>query len=188
MNVYDWDQTIYKRDSTVDFYFFELGRHPLLIRYFPLQLAGFVGYFLHIIDKTKMKGLFYRYLKGIKDIDKELALFWQGHIHNIRGYYLPIQQENDVVISASAEFLVKPACDMLGIRYCFGSQVDPYSGKILGPNNHGQQKVVRFQQEGFNLEDIDGFYSDSHGDDPLACHARHAYLVKGEKLTDWSSK
>ena len=38
MNVYDFDKTIYRGDSTKDFYFFLLRRHPVLIRYLPKQI------------------------------------------------------------------------------------------------------------------------------------------------------
>ena len=94
---------------------------------------------------------------------------------------------DDVVISASATFLVKEACRRLGIRNVICSEVDPYSGEVMGENCNGAQKPIRFREEGFKAEDIEEFYSDSYGDTPMALLAKKSYLVKGEELIDWGS-
>ena len=188
MNVYDFDKTIYRNDSTVDFYLWQLARHPLLIRFRPKQVLGFFLYYgLHVINKTEMKNYFYCYLKAIKAIDSDVVTFWDSHIKGVNKWYLEKHRDDDVVISASATFLVKEACRRLGIRNVICSEVDPYSGEVMGENCNGAQKPIRFREEGFKAEDIEEFYSDSYGDTPMALLAKKSYLVKGEELIDWGS-
>ena len=56
------------------------------------------------------------------------------------------------------------------------SQVDPHTGRVLGPNCSGQEKVRRFREQ-YPDAQIEEFYSDSHNDDPLAHLAAKAYFV-----------
>ena len=185
MNVYDFDKTIYRHDCSVDFYFYELQRHPALLRFLPRQLIGFAGYFLRLHDTTVMKDHFYSYLRGIKDIDKEVSEFWDSHIHLIHQWYREQQRADDRVISASALFMVQPACERLGITRVLASPVDQYKGKVTGRNCNGMEKVVRFHEAGYLDQDIEKFYSDSYGDQPMADISPESYIVKGEQLISW---
>lgn len=185
MNVYDWDKTIYKNDSTVDFYFWELKRDLTLLRYAPVQIWGFLGRFLGLHDKTVMKSYFYRYLAGIKDTASDVEEFWNEHISNVNKWYLEKHHEDDLVISASADFLVRPACRRLGITKLIASEVNPVTGEVLSKNCHGIEKVVRFDEAGYKREDVEEFYSDSLGDTPMADISKKAFLVKGEKVVSW---
>ena len=188
MNVYDFDKTIYHNDSTVDFYFWQLKKNPLLIRFMPKQLLGFFLYFIKVINKTEMKNYFYSYLPAVKNIDNEVVLFWDKHLHKVHKWYLEKHKDDDIVISASAYFLVNEACKRLNIHNVICSEVDQYTGEVYGPNCNGEQKVIRFDEEGYKREDIDEFYSDSYGDTPMALLAKKSYLVKGETLLDWRNK
>ncbi len=185
MNVYDFDKTIYPKDSTVDFYLTQLRKNPLLCRYWPRQLFGFAGYYVfHAFDKTVMKSHFYSYLKGVRNIEQEVESFWDTHIHLIKDFYLQNHREDDLIISASASFLINAACKRLDITNVLASDVDPHTGEVLSPNCHGQEKVDRMQQAGYPL-DIGQFYSDSLNDTPLARLARESYLVRGNKIEPW---
>ena len=64
MNVYDFDKTIYRGDSTKDFYFFLLRRHPVLIRYLPKQIMGFLRHLSGKYTKTEWKEAFFSFLAG----------------------------------------------------------------------------------------------------------------------------
>lgn len=185
MNVYDFDKTIYDGDSTVDFYFSQLRKNPLLVRYWPRQLYGFAGYYLfHLFDKTVMKSHFYSYLKGVRNVDEEVVGFWDSHISKIKKFYLENRQPDDLIISASAVFLVQEACKRIGIKNLLASEVDQHTGEVLSPNCHGEQKVILMQEKGYPLE-INEFYSDSLNDTPLAKLAAKSYLVKGEEIMPW---
>lgn len=187
LNVYDFDKTIYDGDSTIDFYFFCIKKQPQILKYVPLQTFGFIKYFLKICDKTELKQYFYSFLRGLKNTDKILNDFWDSHIKNIKQWYLLNQKDDDVIISASPEFLLKPACDKSKIKYLIASDVDINTGIYSGINCYGEEKVHRFKYI-FGDVTIDEFYSDSISDLPLAEISEKSFLVKNNQITPWLNK
>lgn len=183
MNVYDFDNTIYKGDSTRDFYFYSLMKYPLIIRFLPYQGWYFIKFALGIINKTQFKEKFYIFFKGIKDIDSHIDSFWKEYKKNLKSWYFDIQNKDDIIISASPEFLLKPVCESIGIKHLEASRVDKLTGKYDGLNCYGNEKVVRFNAV-YNGE-IENFYSDSYSDSPLAEISKNAYLVKGDRIFRW---
>ncbi len=183
MNVYDFDKTIYDGDSTADFIFWCCRRKPTLGVKFLSGAVAFGGYLIKQCDKTYFKEKLYKFLGAIPDIDGWVKEFWEENQENIKAWYLVQQKENDVIISASPYFLLKPICDKLGIKYLLASNVDKDTGMYLGVNCHGEEKVRRFKKE-FD-EEIDEFYSDSFSDAPLANISKKAFLVDGDKIIPW---
>ncbi len=186
MNVYDFDKTIYHRNSTADFLFYCLKKHPRILLCLPRQLKGFLLYGLKIIDITEMKKYLYSFLAHLDDVDRDLADFWDNNINRVHRWYLEKHQPDDLVISGSPYFLVEGACRRLNISHLIASEVDKKTGEVLKPNCSRSQKVIELREQGYDESQIGEFYSDSHSDDPLAKLARKAYLVKGEQLRPWS--
>ncbi len=184
MNVFDFDKTIYLKDSSTDFVMFLMKKHPSLLRYVPRIGLSFLLYGLKIIDKTSMKQRFFSIFRGVKDMESMVDEFWELKSDGIKKWYRSIRKDDDVVISASPEFLVRPACEALGIRSVIGSLVDSRTGRYTGINCHGKEKVRRFLEE-YPDGHIDDFYSDSYSDRPLAEMADRAFIVKGEELSPW---
>lgn len=182
MNVYDFDKTIYPQDSSVEFYLFNLKKSPHIILYWPLQGYAFLLYALKMISKTKMKEQFYQYFRLISNLDQRVEAFWEENESKINTFYIQQKNENDVIISASPEFLLKPLCDKLKVNL-IASIVDPKTGQCE-ENCYGKEKVKRFK-EIYPTTSIESFYSDSLSDDPLAQIADRAYLVKGVEIGDW---
>lgn len=183
MNVYDFDKTIYRGDSTVDFFLFALRRRPALVRFLPKQAWGFICYGLGILDKTHLKETFFSFLSAIDTVPL-VQDFWQKNEHKIHRWYREGQQEDDVVISASPAFLLAPICHRLGVRHLIASEVDPHTGRFHGANCHGQEKVRRLTAEYGDCR-IDCFYSDSLSDLPLARMATKAFRVVRGKVQNW---
>ena len=183
MNVYDFDGTIYAGDSTVDFYFYALRKKPGIMRYLPKQLIGVLRYKAKKITKTQMKEYFYSFLQGIR-AEEMLNDFWKQHEKKIYMWYKKQHRENDLVISASPEFLLRPICQKLGIQHLIASVVDISSGKYTGENCRGEEKVNRFHKA-YPCEEIENFYSDSKSDQPLASLARAAFLIQKGKVIPW---
>lgn len=186
MNVYDFDKTIYYNDSTSDFYIFCLKRHPKILKHFPKTAVAFIEYLLKIKTKTQFKEVMYSFLLEI-DTEQDLKDFWESHKKNIKPWYLSQKKDDDIIISASPEFLLAPICKELGIKHMMASRVDPKTGKYTGINCHGKEKVKRFREE-FGNENIDEFYSDAYCDTPLAQISGKSFLVKGDRLTNWKFK
>ena len=76
---------------------------------------------------------------------------------------------------------MKPFCDKLGIKHVIATKYDTKKGCIIGKNNKGKEKIVRFR-EIFKNSKVNEAYSDSLSDIPMFEIAQKAFLVKGEKL------
>lgn len=184
MNVYDFDNTILKGDSTARFFAYCLLHCPKMWLDVPAQAANGLLYVLKIRKKQDFKQRMLGFLTRIGDVDARVDAFWKKNFSRIKPWYYEKRRPDDVVISASPEFLVKPACDRLGIRTIMGSPVDQHTGKFYGPNCHGEEKVRRFHQA-FPDARIDEFFSDSYSDTPLARLSQRAWLVKDSQLFPW---
>ena len=159
-----------------------MRRYPRVALTLPRTgIAAVACFGAHDIDKTRFKGVLYRFLNAIPDVENEVEQFWQSHEKRISGPCNP--QPGDLVISASPDFLLRDVCERRGLEL-IASQVDPHTGRTLGRNCSNDEKVVRFRKQ-FPDAEIDNFYSDSRNDDPLASMARHAFLVKDGALQPW---
>ncbi|WP_285396537.1 haloacid dehalogenase-like hydrolase [Lysinibacillus sp. fls2-241-R2A-57] len=185
MNVYDFDKTIYKGDSTLDFYVFCIKKQPLLILLLPIQILGFIKYKLGMITKLQFKETFYIFLKYVKNTDVKLIDFWIANKHRIQPWYIKQQKPDDLIISASPEFLLKPICNELGILYLIASVVDKDTGKCLSENCYGIEKTNRYY-ESYGDTIINEFYSDSLTDTPMAKMAQKSFGVKDKIHIPWN--
>lgn len=186
MNVYDFDQTIYNGDSTVDFYLFCLKRHKKIALLFPSLVSAFVRYYIFKIgNKTEFKEKMYRFLLHC-DIDKDLEDFWKIYDKKLKKWYLNQRKDDDVIISASPSFLLSPIGDKAGFNV-IASNVDKRSGKYDGENCYFEEKVNRFYKE-YPNGTIENFYSDHYSDEPLAKVSQKAFIVKGNEISAWNHK
>ena len=183
MDVYDFDKTLYPGDATIDFLVYCMRRHPAMALGLPRAAVAAVACFgLHVISKTRFKAELYRMLTRIPDIDSEVARFWRAHERRMAGPCRP--RPGDLVVSGSPEFLLRDVCARRGLLL-LASQVDPHTGRVLGPNCSESEKVTRVRAA-YPDARIGAFYSDSHKDDPLANLAERAFLVRGKSIRPWS--
>ena len=185
MNVYDFDNTILRGDSTARFCAYCLRHYPAVWADLPGQVVNALLFGLKIRKKQVFKQRLLSFLRRIDDVDAAVEGFWEANFERVKPFYRETHRPDDVVISASPEFLIAPACARLGIKMVMGSPVDKRTGIFSGPNCHGAEKVRRFR-EIYPTAQIDTFYSDSHSDDPLARLAQRAVLVKGDHLVPWN--
>lgn len=184
MNVYDFDNTIYNGDSTLDFYLFCLRRHKKMLLCLPSLISAYIKYYvLSIGNKTQFKETMFRFVRYC-DIDNDINEFWQINIKKIKDFYKNQHKSDDVIISASPEFLLKPLEGLLGIKV-IASKVDKHSGKYDGNNCYYNEKVRRFYEQ-YPDGIIDNFYSDHYSDEPLAKIAKNAYIVDNDLILNWN--
>lgn len=183
MNVFDFDNTIFEGDSTFRFVRFCMKLHPRALLYLPRTgFASLKYYAFRIGTKTQFKEKMYSFLKACS-AEKDVEAFWKENLSGIKAFYKDIHRDDDLIISASPEFLLKPLEDLLNITV-IASRVSPADGKTTGENCYNAEKVRRFR-EMFPDGTIDDFYSDSYSDEPLALLAKRAYIVDGEAITPW---
>ena len=182
VNVYDWDKTIFPVDSTVAFVRWCLHRHPGVIWPLLRTLALLPGYWLGKISKTAAKERMYGFLRRVRMWTRSLRRSGQKKNFPARdAWYLAQQRPDDIIISASPEFLVRIPAQKLGVRL-LASRVDKHTGRTDGENCHGAEKVRRLH-EAYPEVQIAEFYSDSRSDSPLAELADRATSCTGRNGT-----
>lgn len=187
MNVYDFDNTIYRGDSTFQFVLWLYVHRPLTLLSVPRTAVCGLLYALHIMKKLTFKQNLYHMFVFVKDMEKAADAFADSHMDRIKTWYLQQQREDDLVISASPEFLISRFCRRADIRSVMASRVDMHSGRYSGLNCHGAEKVRRFRKR-FSDKAPQGFWSDSLSDSPLACISEKAWIVRGDQRTAWPEK
>lgn len=185
MNIYDFDKTIYNGDSTADFIKYCAKRYKKAYVTIPGTIWAYALYVFGIYSKTQFKEKMYRFLQYVPDVKKATEDFWLLHKKNILDYYKKQQRIDDIIISASPEFLLRPICKRLGITRLIASRVDEKTGEYTGENCWGAEKVKRLKEE-YDIEHCNAFYSDSFSDTPLANIADSAYIVRRNRLTPWN--
>ena len=139
MNIYDFDETIYDSDSTKDFYFYCLKKYPKILLSVPIMAWTFFLYILGVKTKTQFKEKMYRFLTYVPDIDSALNDFWNVNEHKVKSWYKDRQKDDDIIISASPEFLLKLICERLGIKNLMAS---------LSQGPQGTQSIVQLHEVG----------------------------------------
>lgn len=183
VNVYDFDKTILPYDSTEHFFAYCVRRWPRVVGPALRAVPMVPGMKLRWTTKTRVKEVFYRFLTQVPDIDAAVEDFWRTRFSDLNDWYLAQMRPDDIISSASPDFLLRPVTTRLGVRL-IASRVDKYSGWTLGENNQHREKVRRFRLEYPNTE-IAEFYSDSLSDTPIAELAQSAFLVKGSDIRPW---
>lgn len=189
MNVYDFDGTIYKGDSSVDFAKFCIVKNKRCQRAIPMIICAGIRYALKRISTKRFKEVFFSFLKPLDptEVDRLISEFWKTHKDKIAVWYEEKRNADDLVISASPRFLLEPIMSYLGINNLIATEMDKNSGTIEGENCKGTEKVRRLKEE-YVYAQIDYFYSDSISDQPLAEMANKAFFVNGEQIAPWPKK
>lgn len=190
MNIYDFDKTIFYPDSSVTFVKWSIRRHPLIfLRCLPIMAWRGLLYLLKLTPKERLKESAFRFIRYLPDLDAELKIYWDEHESWICPWYLKQHRPDDLVISASPAFVVKPMTDRLGIRL-IASDMDKRTGLMNGLNCQGEEKVRRFYEQFPKDSRVENFYSDSLTDAPLARLAEHAFLIvdKGQTPIPWTEE
>lgn len=184
MNTYDFDKTIYIHDSSTDFFFFCLRKYPgAVLRILPRMVMKSIRYLSNKCEFIELKECVFSYLKYIPDIKETVDLFWSKKWDGIGQWYLNQRKDDDIIISASPEFLVKPAGKKLNVEV-LATRMNEKNGEITGLNCHDTEKIRRFFEahpDGITEE----FYSDSDNDIPMAKIAKKAFKVDRGKVSPW---
>ena len=128
-----------------------------------------------------MKESFYSFLNSISDIDTYINLFWDEKTKKISDWYYCNYNCSDIIISASPDFLIGEIGKRLNVNMVIASKVDKFTGKLLGPNCFGVEKVKRFKAE-IGDKHIDNFYTDSLSDLPMMIISDKAFIVSSKRI------
>jgi len=186
MNVYDFDKTIYNGDSSADLVKYALLKHPAALITLPSIAWHGLRYFLGLDNKERFKEQVFSFLRYVGNLEAFLDDFWAKHERKLSAWYLKQKSEDDIIVSASSHFALEPLCRRLKVGL-IATDVDRKNGRFNGANCHGEEKLRRFRQL-YPDAVIDGVYSDSLSDAPLALAARQAFLVKRGRPRPWDAR
>ena len=139
---YDFDNTVYRGDSSTHFTFWCLAHYPKTWLHLPAMAFWGLLFGLKLCPKTRFKSHLFGYLRHIRQPEQAVERFWQSHRKNLKAWYLARPHGDDVIISASGEFLLAPVCAELGVkrlhRHPDGQPHRPHpGGKLLGAGKSG---------------------------------------------------
>lgn len=184
MNVYDFDETILYGDTEEYFIPWIFKNYPHLQSYYSEYIFYLTIQKMGLITQDDSRPHMYAFLKGIENIDEVVEKFWDEHEKFVKKWYFDIQRKDDLIISASPEFLLIPICKRLGISRLIASFMDKKTGKLTDKFNYGERKVTRYR-EVYGDETPECFYSDSESDRFMARISAKAIKVIDDELVDW---
>ena len=180
MNGYDFDDTILKGNSMTMFFIYCSLRLPYLIIILPVLLVACMLRAVRILSKNSYLHMLSWFVALVPHAERFASKFWDRNMKRIKGWYLAQRRDDDLIISASPQFLVGEACRRLGLR-CIGSPLSPRSARLHGEHVYAEQKV-HIYKEHFGNEPLATYYSDSLSDTPMFEFAEKGYFVCGNDV------
>ena len=86
MNVYDFDNTILRGDSTVRFYAYCLMRTPRMWLDIPAQIGSGALFLLKIRRKKVYKQRLLRFMQWLPNRDSMISDFWDANMKHVKGW------------------------------------------------------------------------------------------------------
>lgn len=187
--LFDFDGTITCKDSMLEFVKFTNGNFQFYLSFIHL-LPFWILYFFGLLNAQKMKEKFLAHF-FIGKTQEELFRYGENFGKNqlpaickpsaIRKIeYYKQEKCKIIVVSASSNLWLQAWADSIGLELIcteleFKNQV--FTGKILGKNCNGEEKVNRIKAY-LNLSDYKTIiaYGDSKGDLPMLSLANEAYF------------
>ena len=185
MNVYDFDNTIYKGESAIDFFVYYLKRDPKLLAYVPKVMVALFRYKARKISideaLSEYGALVEEYCRSIEDLQGDIVKFWDININKIKPFYEEIRKDDDVILSAGFDVVLEEMGRRTGIKNIVSTETDREKFRII--NFCFRENKVKAFRARYPDAVIENFYTDSLNDQPIIDLARNAYLVKGDKIT-----
>lgn len=184
MKAFDFDNTIYRGESSLDFSLYMIRTHKKILLYLPVIMANAIRYKLCLVDKEKLGAEINKYMKLIirdkREIRRLVKTFWQTHADRLDTDMLRRIGPDDLIITAGPDFLLDGIRDRLGTQNIISSEVDLDRIEILH-FNFKDNKVSRLRELYGNTR-IDAFYTDSYNDRALMEISDKVFLVKKGKI------
>lgn len=184
MNVYDFDNTVYDGESTFDFFLYCLRRRPKLVHFLFPVVSGLLRYKMRLVSRADFAALAQKNMFGMlrlcPDYQTLVERFWDANMRKIKPFYRERKQTDDVIMTASFDFLIEPCLVRLGVKHAVCSSADLEAGKVTRLCFR-ENKPILFD-ELFPDAKADAFYTDSLNDLPMLKHASRGYYVRGNRV------
>lgn len=183
MNIFDFDNTLYDGESTFDFFFFCLRDDKKLAIHIPMMLIDLALYKTRLIRVERLyadaEKLCRELMRNEARLDEKVRAFWALNGKKLKSGLCGLIREEDVIVTASPQFLLEGVLDRLNTKNLIASQIDVHSGKVISLCFR-KEKIAQLRSRFSDA--VDRFYTDSLNDAPMIECAKEAYLVRGTKL------
>ncbi|MBO4865794.1 MAG: haloacid dehalogenase-like hydrolase [Ruminococcus sp.] len=184
IKVFDFDNTLYHGESSIDLAFYLIRRNKRILLYVPSILINLAKYKMCIVDREKAEQEINDFLKiAVKDKYEAAEIvesFWAENIHRLDHNIIKRVGKEDVIITAGPDMLINAIKDKLGTENIISSVIDPDKREMVY-FNFGENKAKRYK-EVYGDTPIDSFYTDSFNDKPLMKLANNVYIVEKGRL------
>ena len=185
--VFDFDGTLYKGDSFIDFCKFYYLKKPWRLWFFFIQLGGFLFWKLGLLSSTQFKSLFIQYLfwDSEMEIKRMCQLFWErprNFNETVIERLVFYQKEGYTILvaSASPKLLIEIACLKLHVKHVVGTELIPFKVRhIVMKNCRGPEKFIQVKNA-FPEHHLAVAYSDNKDDVELLQQAEQGFWVLGD--------
>lgn len=184
MNVFDFDDTVYNGECSLDFFKFCIKKKPLLMRHMPKVMAMVTRYKMGKVAKSEMMK-FAGYIldllaENMKDLDKMIEAFWKENMYKLKPSMIGMLNSESVIISASPSFLLNGIRSKVNGANIISTEIDLSNMKIK-TLCYGENKVVEFKK---HYPDIipQNFYTDNMNDKPMINFSENAWLVRDNTI------
>ena len=179
MRVFDFDGTLYRGESVVDFFFFMFKRNPFLFFFLPILIPTAIKYKLGRLEIEELRKNANKFSFGIRRYKKRaeriIEKFWVKNEKRLNRHLVSLLEPGDVIISAAPRPLIEPIIKRFEGVKLICSEFSLETGKF-GYICMGENKLKAFQEHFGKNTRIDIFYSDSNYDLPLAEISDRFYL------------
>ena len=184
MNVFDFDNTLYRGESSVDLALFMIRGNRKIILWLPKIFWNLLRYKLCLIGRERIEELINSFMQSVlRNREEVLGItgeFWESHSHKLNKALISRIKNEDVIVSAGPSFLLEAISDRLGTQNLICSEVD-FDRMCVARLNFGANKVRRFR-EVYGDTDIDSFYTDSYNDRALMEISDRVFIVKKGRI------
>ncbi|OHD56660.1 MAG: hypothetical protein A2Y33_13135 [Spirochaetes bacterium GWF1_51_8] len=200
-SIYDFDKTLYRGDSLIDFWIYMLIRRPYTLLLLPLQFFFGILFILKLVRLARFKALFLLFTTGLKTelLDYYLKDFWKRKRKKIfpwvRERLAEERKRGEFLIcnSASPRFILEPMVSELGFDLLICTEFEARDGRqtnrMIGTNCRGEEKVRRLEKWSAENDielSVTSAYSDHLSDVPLLELAEHGYLIVHGKIEPYT--
>lgn len=184
IKVFDFDNTIYRGESSIDFALFMIKHNKRILFFIPTIIWYTILYKLCLTKKDKLEKRINEVIKLlVRDKDELITLagkFWQKYHQKLDKRILRRINEDDLIITAGPFFLIDAIKEKLNTKNLICSEVN-WDKIEVAFFNFGENKVKRYR-ELYGDRPIDHFYTDSYNDRSMMDISDRVYIVKNGRI------
>ena len=180
VKVFDFDNTLYRGESSVEFSLFMIRHNKKILLHVPVILFSLTGYKLCLLKKERLETIINNFFAAVLDNTESypefIRQFWETRTDKLYTDMLKLIEPDDVIISASPIILLDGIREILNTENIVGTEVDLERKRITW-FNFGDNKVKRYK-ELYGDRKIDAFYTDSYNDKDMMDISDEVFIVK----------